>query len=160
RILRPSGRRLGHHALRRPRDEQAVARGGGIGRSFGRVLRRRARHGNARERRRLQLEDRDLLRRTRDADADVSDDRRPTRQNSRAARGPLRALACRAARRLARVDVRSVSAKPAVSSGLLLFRRTPRGLEVFLAHPGGPFWAGRDGGAWTIPKGAVESGED
>jgi predicted NUDIX family NTP pyrophosphohydrolase len=53
-----------------------------------------------------------------------------------------------------------VSAKPAVSSGLLLFRRTPRGLEVFLAHPGGPFWAGRDGGAWTIPKGAVESGED
>jgi predicted NUDIX family NTP pyrophosphohydrolase len=31
---------------------------------------------------------------------------------------------------------------------------------VFLAHPGGPFWAGRDGGAWTIPKGAVESGED
>jgi predicted NUDIX family NTP pyrophosphohydrolase len=53
-----------------------------------------------------------------------------------------------------------VSPKPAVSSGLLLFRRTPRGLEVFLAHPGGPFWAGRDGGAWTIPKGAVESGED
>jgi predicted NUDIX family NTP pyrophosphohydrolase len=31
---------------------------------------------------------------------------------------------------------------------------------VFLAHPGGPFWAGRDGGAWTIPKGAVELGED
>ena len=47
-----------------------------------------------------------------------------------------------------------------MSSGLLLFRRTPRGLELFLAHPGGPFWAGRDGGAWTIPKGAVESGED
>ena len=53
-----------------------------------------------------------------------------------------------------------MSPKPAVSSGLLLFRRTPRGLELFLAHPGGPFWAGRDGGAWTIPKGAVESGED
>jgi predicted NUDIX family NTP pyrophosphohydrolase len=53
-----------------------------------------------------------------------------------------------------------MSPKPAISSGLLLFRRTPRGLEVFLAHPGGPFWAGRDGGAWTIPKGAVETGED
>ena len=31
---------------------------------------------------------------------------------------------------------------------------------MFLAHPGGPFWAGRDGGAWTIPKGVVEAGED
>jgi len=47
-----------------------------------------------------------------------------------------------------------------VSAGLLLFRR-PRGeLEVFLAHPGGPFWEGRDLGAWTIPKGLVERGED
>ena len=53
-----------------------------------------------------------------------------------------------------------MSAKPAGSAGLLLFRRTPRGLEVLLAHPGGPFWAGRDAGAWTIPKGAVESGEE
>jgi len=47
-----------------------------------------------------------------------------------------------------------------VSAGLLLFRRGARGLELFLAHPGGPFWAGRDAGAWTIPKGAVESGEE
>jgi predicted NUDIX family NTP pyrophosphohydrolase len=46
-----------------------------------------------------------------------------------------------------------------VSAGLLLFRRHPR-LEVFLAHPGGPFWAGKDDGAWTIPKGLVEPGED
>src|SRR3954469_2181722 len=47
-----------------------------------------------------------------------------------------------------------------VSAGLLLFRR-PRGrIEVFLAHPGGPFWAGRDAGAWTIPKGLVDEGED
>jgi predicted NUDIX family NTP pyrophosphohydrolase len=53
-----------------------------------------------------------------------------------------------------------VSPKPAVSAGLLLFRRTQRGLEVFLAHPGGPFWAGRDAGAWTIPKGAVETDEE
>ncbi len=46
-----------------------------------------------------------------------------------------------------------------VSAGLLLFRRHPD-LEVFLAHPGGPFWQDRDAGAWTIPKGLVEEGED
>jgi predicted NUDIX family NTP pyrophosphohydrolase len=46
------------------------------------------------------------------------------------------------------------------SAGLLLFRRTPRGLELFLAHPGGPFWHNRDAGAWTIPKGLAEEGED
>jgi predicted NUDIX family NTP pyrophosphohydrolase len=46
-----------------------------------------------------------------------------------------------------------------ISAGLLLFRRTSRGLEVFLAHPGGPFWAQKDAGAWTIPKGLVEEGE-
>jgi len=46
------------------------------------------------------------------------------------------------------------------SAGLLLFRRGPGGLELFLAHPGGPFWQGRDGGAWTIPKGVAEEGED
>jgi predicted NUDIX family NTP pyrophosphohydrolase len=53
-----------------------------------------------------------------------------------------------------------VSSRTAVSSGLLLFRRSPRGLEVFLAHPGGPFWTNRDAAAWTIPKGAVDAGED
>jgi predicted NUDIX family NTP pyrophosphohydrolase len=46
------------------------------------------------------------------------------------------------------------------SAGLLLFRRSPQGLEVFLAHPGGPFWHTRDAGAWTIPKGLTEKGED
>lgn len=46
-----------------------------------------------------------------------------------------------------------------VSSGLLLFRRRG-GLEVFLAHPGGPFWANKDAGAWTIPKGVVDPGEE
>jgi len=46
------------------------------------------------------------------------------------------------------------------SAGLLLFRRRAGGLELFLAHPGGPFWAKRDLGAWTIPKGLVEPGED
>ena len=47
-----------------------------------------------------------------------------------------------------------------VSAGLLLFRRTAGRLEVFLAHPGGPFWANKDAGAWTIPKGLVNPGED
>jgi predicted NUDIX family NTP pyrophosphohydrolase len=43
---------------------------------------------------------------------------------------------------------------------LLLYRRTNGGVEIFLAHPGGPFWAKRDEGAWTIPKGMVDEGED
>lgn len=46
------------------------------------------------------------------------------------------------------------------SAGLLLFRLVPAGLELFLAHPGGPFWHNRDAGAWTIPKGVAEEGED
>lgn len=46
------------------------------------------------------------------------------------------------------------------SAGMVLFRRTAgRGLEVFLAHPGGPFWKNKDEGAWTIPKGLVDEGE-
>ena len=45
------------------------------------------------------------------------------------------------------------------SAGLLLFRRL-RELEVFLVHPGGPFWRGRDAGAWSIPKGEIGGGED
>lgn len=47
---------------------------------------------------------------------------------------------------------------PKRSAGLLLYRRSQRGLEVFLVHPGGPFWAKKDLGAWSIPKG--EYGED
>lgn len=47
-----------------------------------------------------------------------------------------------------------------ISAGLLLFRRPAGGLELFLAHPGGPFWRGRDLGAWTIPKGLVAPGEE
>lgn len=46
-----------------------------------------------------------------------------------------------------------------VSAGILAFRRRPE-LEVLLAHPGGPFWAKKDAGAWTIPKGLVEPGDD
>jgi predicted NUDIX family NTP pyrophosphohydrolase len=46
------------------------------------------------------------------------------------------------------------------SAGILLYRRTGRGIEVFLAHPGGPFWSRRDAGAWTVPKGEIEEGEE
>jgi predicted NUDIX family NTP pyrophosphohydrolase len=44
-----------------------------------------------------------------------------------------------------------------ISAGLLAYRRK-NGLEVLLAHPGGPFWAKKDDGAWTIPKGTAEPG--
>ncbi|HSQ55206.1 MAG TPA: NUDIX domain-containing protein [Gemmata sp.] len=50
--------------------------------------------------------------------------------------------------------------KVSVSAGVLLFRRRDGQVEVLLAHPGGPFWAKRDAGAWTIPKGLSEAGED
>ncbi len=46
------------------------------------------------------------------------------------------------------------------SAGLLLFRRGRATLEVLLVHPGGPIWARRDMGAWSIPKGEVDEGED
>jgi predicted NUDIX family NTP pyrophosphohydrolase len=47
-----------------------------------------------------------------------------------------------------------------ISAGVLLYRRRPAGVEVLLAHPGGPFWAKKDLGAWSIPKGLVNEGED
>ncbi|MBY3396722.1 NUDIX domain-containing protein [Rhizobium laguerreae] len=46
------------------------------------------------------------------------------------------------------------------SAGLLLYRRVSSDIEVLLVHPGGPFWAGKDEAAWSIPKGLVEPGED
>ncbi|MGX4693569.1 NUDIX domain-containing protein [Streptomyces sp. JNUCC 63] len=45
------------------------------------------------------------------------------------------------------------------SAGLLLFRRAGDGLEVLLGHMGGPLWARRDAGAWTVPKGEYDPGE-
>ena len=47
-----------------------------------------------------------------------------------------------------------------ISAGMLLFRRTVGKLEIFLAHPGGPFWTRQEEGTWTIPKGVIEEGED
>jgi predicted NUDIX family NTP pyrophosphohydrolase len=49
---------------------------------------------------------------------------------------------------------------PKRSAGLLMFRRTKSELEVFLVHPGGPFWAGKHQGAWTVPKGEYMDGEE
>jgi predicted NUDIX family NTP pyrophosphohydrolase len=46
------------------------------------------------------------------------------------------------------------------SAGLLLYRRCNAGAEVFLVHPGGPFWKKKDDGAWSVPKGIVEPDED
>jgi predicted NUDIX family NTP pyrophosphohydrolase len=46
------------------------------------------------------------------------------------------------------------------SAGLLLFREGAAGLEVLLVHPGGPFWAKKDDGAWSIPKGEFGDDED
>lgn len=49
---------------------------------------------------------------------------------------------------------------PKRSAGLLLYRRRPKGLEVMLVHPGGPYWRRRDDAAWSIPKGEREEGEE
>jgi predicted NUDIX family NTP pyrophosphohydrolase len=46
------------------------------------------------------------------------------------------------------------------SAGLLVYRRRPTGIEVFLVHPGGPFWQKKDDGAWSIPKGEFAADED
>jgi len=46
------------------------------------------------------------------------------------------------------------------SAGLLIYRRRGRTLEVLLVHPGGPFWAKKDLGGWSIPKGEIDPGED
>lgn len=49
---------------------------------------------------------------------------------------------------------------PKESAGLLMFRQRNNELEVLLAHPGGPFWKKKDLGAWTIPKGEIQPGEE
>ena len=46
------------------------------------------------------------------------------------------------------------------TAGILLYRMRNGELEVFLVHPGGPFWMKKDAGAWSIPKGETEAGED
>src|SRR5713101_7670241 len=46
------------------------------------------------------------------------------------------------------------------SAGILMYRRSGPGVELLLVHPGGPFWAKKDLGAWSIPKGEYSAGED
>jgi predicted NUDIX family NTP pyrophosphohydrolase len=46
------------------------------------------------------------------------------------------------------------------AAGILIYRRAANGLEVFLVHPGGPLWKNKDAGAWSIPKGLLDEGED
>jgi predicted NUDIX family NTP pyrophosphohydrolase len=54
----------------------------------------------------------------------------------------------------------SPMATTASSAGLLLYRERDGALQVLLGHMGGPFWARKDAGAWTIPKGELDAGED
>jgi predicted NUDIX family NTP pyrophosphohydrolase len=49
---------------------------------------------------------------------------------------------------------------PKLSAGVLLYRLRDGGTEVLLVHPGGPYWANRDDGAWSVPKGEYGAGED
>lgn len=49
---------------------------------------------------------------------------------------------------------------PTNSAGILMYRSSGEGIEVLLAHPGGPFWRKRDLGAWSLPKGELSDGED
>jgi predicted NUDIX family NTP pyrophosphohydrolase len=57
------------------------------------------------------------------------------------------------------VKTTSVAGKTS-SAGILLHRRGDDGVEVLLVHPGGPFWARKDLGAWSIPKGEIDADED
>ncbi len=56
--------------------------------------------------------------------------------------------------------MRGTVTTPPVSAGVVLFRFKNCAIEVLLVHPGGPFWRSKDRGAWQIPKGLIEDGED
>lgn len=60
---------------------------------------------------------------------------------------------------LGRLFVRSITMTSRQSAGILLYRRKPHLLEVFLVHPGGPFWKNKNEGSWTIPKGEFTDDE-
>jgi predicted NUDIX family NTP pyrophosphohydrolase len=49
---------------------------------------------------------------------------------------------------------------PKLSAALLVYRRAASGLEALIVHPGGPYWAKKDDGAWSLPKGEYVDGED
>src|SRR4051794_29056119 len=52
-----------------------------------------------------------------------------------------------------------MASPPVRSAGILLFRRTGDGIEVLVAHMGGPYWSRKDQGAWSIPKGEYDASE-
>jgi 8-oxo-dGTP pyrophosphatase MutT (NUDIX family) len=54
----------------------------------------------------------------------------------------------------------SPDADAGVERGILMYSRARKTIEVLLVHPGGPFWRNKDAGAWSIPKGKIEPGED
>jgi predicted NUDIX family NTP pyrophosphohydrolase len=56
--------------------------------------------------------------------------------------------------------ISEIATMPKRSAGLLMYRRTDDHFEILLVHPGGPFWAKKDLGAWSIPKGEYAAGED
>ena len=62
--------------------------------------------------------------------------------------------------RLAAAAFRDYKHRMKRSAALLVYRRTKSSIEVFLVHPGGPFWAKKDLGAWSIPKGEFDDNED
>lgn len=61
---------------------------------------------------------------------------------------------------MGRRSLHALAWRVATSAGLVLCRRSDERVEVLLVHPGGPFWADKDDGAWSIPKGLLEPGED
>ena len=56
--------------------------------------------------------------------------------------------------------LKTTSRRSGTSAGVLAYRKGARGLEVLLVHPGGPFWRKKDDGAWSIPKGEIDTAED
>lgn len=73
---------------------------------------------------------------------------------------PVLAARCVQYRERGGYSFKECACMPAQSAGLMMYRKRGEVVEVFLAHPGGPFWKNRDEGAWTLPKGLVEDGED
>src|ERR1044071_5343092 len=63
-------------------------------------------------------------------------------------------------RRVKVVSIREAQHMAKTSAALLVYRRRADALEVLIVHPGGPFWAKKDDGAWSLPKGEYTEGED
>ena len=74
-------------------------------------------------------------------------------------KGELQANLCLCVLALLNEDMAEANEQKPLSAGVLVWERGTEGLRVLLAHMGGPFWAHKDEGAWTIPKGPVDTGE-